>query len=162
MQPAARVARLTLWLFVIALGLDLGAGVYEARIVVPLWASGAPETLAAGSPFARVAIDAGMRFWAFVTPAAGALALAALVFGLRAPRPQRTFQAIAAIMELCVVAATVLYFRPTLVRLFMSHGEGLSRAETLSTVRLWVALGWVRIAVTFAAWCTALAGLART
>jgi hypothetical protein len=41
------MALLTLWLFVITLGLDLGAGLYEARIVVPLWAGGVPETLAA-------------------------------------------------------------------------------------------------------------------
>jgi hypothetical protein len=53
------MARITLWLFVIALGLDLGAGLYETRIVVPLWAGGVPETLAAGNPYGRVAIDAG-------------------------------------------------------------------------------------------------------
>jgi hypothetical protein len=53
------MSRITLWLFVIALGLDLGAGLYETRIVVPLWAGGVPETLAAGSPYGRVAIDAG-------------------------------------------------------------------------------------------------------
>jgi len=52
------MARIALWLFVIALGIDLGAGVYEARIVVPLWANGVPETLAAGNPYGRVAIDA--------------------------------------------------------------------------------------------------------
>ena len=83
------MARVTLWLFVIALGLDLGAGIYEARIVVPLWANGVPQTLAAGDPFARVAIDAGMNFWKYMTSAVAILAVAALVSGLRTPAPER-------------------------------------------------------------------------
>ena len=156
------MARITLWLFVIALGVDLGAGVYEARIVVPLWAGGVPATLAEGNPFARVAIDAGMRFWAYVTTAVGILAVAALVFGLRTAPPQRTWRTVAAIAELCVVAMTLLYFRPTLVRLFMGHGAGLSDATIASTVHRWVALSWARIVISFGAWCAALAALALT
>jgi hypothetical protein len=153
------VARITLWLFIIALGLDLGAGVYEARIVVPLWANGIPETLAAGNPFARVAIDAGMRFWAYMTSAVAVLAFASLAFGLRAPEPQRTWRTVAAIAELCVVASTLLYFRPTLVRLFMGHGAGISAADLTSTVRRWVLLSKVRIVISFCAWCAALGAL---
>ena len=156
------MARITLWLFVIALGLDLGAGVYEARIVVPLWANGVPETLAAGNPFARVAIDAGMNFWKYMPSAVALLALAALVFGLRAPSAERTWQTIGSVAELCVVAATLGYFRPTLIRLFMGHGEGLSDAAVTSTVRRWVVFSRVRIAASFAAWCSALVALAVT
>jgi hypothetical protein len=149
-----------LWLFVIALGLDLGAGIYEARIVVPLWANGVPETLAEGNPFARVAIDAGMRFWAYLTSGVAILALLALIFGLRTPAPERLWRTIAAVAELCMVAWTLLYFRPTLVRLFMGHGEGLTKEAISATVRRWVALSRVRIVVTFAAWCAALGALA--
>lgn len=153
------MARVTLWLFVIALGLDLGAGIYEARIVVPLWANGVPETLAAGNPFARVAIDAGMNFWKYMTSAVALLALAALVCGLRTPTPERVLRTAASVAELCVVAMTLLYFRPTLIRLFMGHGHGLSNAAISSTVDRWVALGRVRIVVSFGAWCAALAAL---
>lgn len=154
------MAEITLWLFVVALGLDLGAGMYEARIVVPLWANGVPATLAAGNPFARVAIDAGMRFWAYMTSAVAVLAVGALVFGFRTPEPEHTWRTIAAVAELCVVAMTLAYFRPTLVRLFISHGAGLSEETVSSTVRRWVLLSRVRIAVSFCAWCAALAALA--
>ena len=154
------MARITLWLLVIALGLDLGAGIYEARIVVPLWANGVPATLAAGNPFARVAIDAGMHFWKYMTSVVALLALAALVFGLRTSAPERVWRTVASVAELCVVATTLLYFRPTLVRLFMGHGEGLSDAAILSIVRRWVALSRVRIVVSFGAWCAALVALA--
>ncbi len=153
------MARITLWLFVIALGLDLGAGIYEARIVVPLWSGGIPETLSGGNPYARVAINAGMRFWAYMTPAVAVLAAAALLFGLRTPDPQRAWRTFAAIAELCVVAMTLLYFRPTLVRLFMGGAAGLSPAALHSTVHRWVALSGVRIAVSIVAWCAALRAL---
>ena len=154
------MTRIALWLFVIALALDLGAGVYEARIVVPLWAAGVPATLAAGNPYGRVAIDAGMRFWAYVTSGVALLAVLALVLGFRAPAPQRVWQISAAVLELCVVAMTLLYFRPTLVRLFMGHGAGLPVGAVQSTVDRWVLLSRVRIVVSAAAWLAALRALA--
>jgi hypothetical protein len=147
-------------LFVIALGIDLGAGIYEARIVVPLWANSIPESLEAGNPYRRVAIDAGMRFWAYVTTAVAFLAVLSLVLGLYAPAAQRAWRTFAAVAELAVVAGTLLYFRPTLVRLFMSHGAGLSPAAVASTVRRWVMWSRFRIAVSFIAWCAALSALA--
>ena len=94
------MALLTLWLFVITLGLDLGAGLYEARIVVPLWAGGVPETLAAGNPYGRVAIDAGIRFWAHMTSATALFAILALVFGFRTPAAPRAWRSFAAVAEL--------------------------------------------------------------
>ncbi len=150
----------SLLLFVIALGIDLGAGIYEARIVVPLWANSIPESLAAGNPYRRVAIDAGMRFWAHVTTAVAFFALLSLVFGLHTSAPQRTWRTFAAIAELAVVAGTLLYFRPTLIRLFMSHGAELTPAAVASTVRRWVLWSRVRIVVSFIAWCAALSALA--
>lgn len=153
------MARITLWLFVIALGVDLGAGIYEARIVVPLWAGGIPQTLAAGNPFGRVAIDAGMRFWAYVTSTVALLAILALLFGLRTPAAERAWRTFASGAELGAVAMTLLYFRPTLVRLFMCHGDGLSTDAIASTVQRWVMWSRVRIAVSFIAWCAALGAL---
>jgi len=151
--------RVTLWLFVVALGLDLGAGIYEARIVVPLWAGGLPDTLAAGNPYGRVAIDAGLRFWAYVTSAVALLALLALVAGFWTAPPQRTWQIAAALLELAVVASTLLYFRPTLVRLFMQHGAGLSDEALRSIVHRWVLWSRVRIVVSVIAWLAALRAL---
>jgi hypothetical protein len=150
------VARIVLWLFVICLGLDLGAGIYEARVVVPLWADGVPDTLAAGNPYGRVAVDAGMHFWAYMTSAVAVLAILTLVFGILAPMPRRGWQIFAAAVELVAVAMTLLYFRPTLVRLFLSHGAGLSAAEIASTVGRWVTWSRVRIVISLLAWCAAL------
>lgn len=156
------MARITLWLFVIALGLNLGAGLYETRVVVPLWSGGVPDTLAADNPYARVAIDAGMHFWAFLTPAVAGLAVLALIAGLRTAAPQFGWRLFAEVAELCVVASTLLYFRPTLVRLFMGHGAGIAPASLSATVQTWVRWSLVRVGISFVAWCAALRALSLT
>ena len=148
-----------LWVFVIVLGLDLGAGVYEGRIVVPLWAGGVPATLAEGDPFRRVAIDAGIRFWAYMTSAAGILAAVTLVSAFWMEGARRTWSWVGAVGEIVAFAMTLLYFRPTLVRLFMGHGAGLSPEAIRSTVRRWVLWNRIRVVITLVAWCAALRAL---
>lgn len=151
-----------LWIFVIALGLDLGAGIYESFIVVPLWTDGVPETLATGNPYGRVAIDAGVRFWSRMTSTVALIAILVLVFTLIWPGPQRTWQLVASVAELVAVAMTLFYFRPTLMRLFMGHGEGLSTDAIKSTVKRWRMWGRVRILITLVAWCAAIEALILT
>jgi len=153
------VTRSVLWLFVIALGLDLGAGIYEARVVVPLWAEGVPGTLASGNPYGRVAVDAGIHFWAYMTSIVAVAAIVTLVSGVLAPPPRRAWQIFSAVAELAAVATTLLYFRPTLVSLFLGHGAGLSTAAVVSSVERWVLWSRGRIVISFLAWCAALRAL---
>ena len=54
---------------------------------------------------------------------------------------------------------TLLYFTPTLVRLFMGHGAGMSAEVIASTVKRWVMWSNVRIVISFVAWCAALYAL---
>jgi hypothetical protein len=72
---------------------------------------------------------------------------------------QRAWRTFAALCELAVVATTLLYFRRTLVRLFMGHGAGLTADAIRSTARTWVVLSRLRIALSFVAWCAALRAL---
>ncbi len=39
------ISDVVLWLFIINLGTAFAAGLYEARVVVPLWASSPPDSL---------------------------------------------------------------------------------------------------------------------
>ncbi len=48
---------LLLWLFVINLGIACGAGLYEARVVIPQWANIPPQTWP----------NTGLVFWVYVT-----------------------------------------------------------------------------------------------
>jgi hypothetical protein len=55
-----------LWLFVINLGIVFGAGLYELRIILPLWFTRADSGVRVNSEAMRHS-DVGRRFWAFVS-----------------------------------------------------------------------------------------------
>src|SRR6266702_2177291 len=132
------LARIVLWLFVINLGIVFGAGLYEARIVVPLWASSPPESLR--SP------DSGRRFWAFVTTIPlTLLTLASLVAAWHAPAPRRESWLVAAVVILVERIATFSYFIPTMLRL---QRAALPPADVRARVSLWARLNYLRSAIT--------------
>ena len=81
------IASLTLWLFVIGTSLILGAGLYEALVVVPFWSAGAPASLAEGNPLLQVHVRAGHVFWQYFTPVLGLITLLAIP---KEPTPANT------------------------------------------------------------------------
>src|SRR5207247_3252473 len=102
------LARIVLWLFVINLGIVFGAGIYEARIVVPLWASSPPKSLR--SP------DSGRKFWVFVTTLPlTLLSLANLVAAWQAQGTRRDWWLGAVFAVLVERLATFSYFIPTML-----------------------------------------------
>jgi len=81
------IAQIFLWLFVIALGITLGGGLYETLVLMPLWDTAPPNSVTAyyqhnvANP--QFAPNQGGRFWAFIMPLTGLLAIATLLSGLR-------------------------------------------------------------------------------
>ncbi len=152
------MATLTLYLFVVILGLDLGGGLYEMRVVMPMWMRAfvdrAPDALA----YMKVAPDAGPRWWIFVTPTVALMALAALLSGLRTPDPHRTWRLAATILELVVVTTTFVYFVPNIIQM-MSPSNGLPPDVLAAKARLWAQLNWGRAVLTAVAWVMALRAL---
>jgi hypothetical protein len=49
---------------------------------------------------------------------------------------------------LVAVAATFLYFRPTIISLVVNHGGGQPDDEIAAQMRRWVMLNWVRATAT--------------
>jgi len=142
-------AEILLWLFVINLGIVFGAGLYEARIVVPLWASSPPESLR--SP------DSGRKFWAFVTTIPlTLLTLATLVIAWNAKRPRRETWLAAAAVILVERILTFSYFIPTMLRL---QRAGMPREEIRAGMALWTRVNYLRSALTLIAWLAALRAL---
>ena len=82
MKTSMKICRVLLWLCVIWLGLEIGAGIFEIRVIVPLWASAPPESTWAFNAFRNshpeFALDAGNRFWIISTPGLGLVALFSL------------------------------------------------------------------------------------
>lgn len=138
------IASLTLWLFVIGTSFILGASLYEALVVVPFWAAGAPASLAEGNPLLQVHIRAGHVFWQYFTPALGLITLLALLTSFGAPPRLLAWRLAATGLLLAVVVATLVYFRPVIIGMVVNHGAGLTPEALAAEARRWVALNWVR------------------
>lgn len=140
-----RIASFTLWLFVLGTAFILGAGLYEALVVVPFWSADAPASLAEGNPLLKVPIRSGQVFWPFFTPALGVIALLALVTGFGTPSRHFAWRLAATGLLLIVSIVTLVYFRPTIIRMVIDHGAGRTPEALGEQASRWVALNWVRV-----------------
>ena len=151
-----RWASLLLKAFVVWVGVQLGAGIYEARIVIPQWSSVPPE--AVGSAIERSGFESGgLRFWAFVSPPVALLAVANAIAAWRARGGARPWWLAAAITMVLESVATYGYFVPSAFRLF--EAETLPPSEVRALVSQWVGLNPVRLVVGLAALISALQAL---
>jgi hypothetical protein len=136
---------LTFWIFLIWSCVSLGCGLYEAIAVWPLVAADPPRSLAATNQVLAVVGRAGMFFWSWTTPILGLVGLAALLTSFGTPLPHRTWRIASIMLLLGAVAATLLYFRPTIISLVVDHGGAQPDDEIAAQMRRWVMLNWVRI-----------------
>jgi len=139
---------LLLWLFAIALGVAFGAGLYEARIVMPDWPRQAPWLW----------VDPERRFWAWITTGPltvlTVLALAAAVAHGGPPAP---WLLVAAAVSLAERVATFTYFRPTMARL--RGGAAVPAGPDALALARWLRLDGVRSTAVLVAWLAALRAL---
>jgi hypothetical protein len=56
-----------------------------------------------------------------------------------------TWRIASTVLLLVAVAATLLYFRPTIISLVVDHGGGRPDDEIAAQMRRWVMFNWVRI-----------------
>ena len=146
------VSTTVLWLFVVNLGIALGAGLYESRIVVPDWIDTSADTPAWNADAARHD-DTGLRFWVAVTTIPLTLLTLANVFaGWRAPVRLRRWWLATATTALVERAFTLGYFVPTMVRLMQTEN---SRNAAFSAIQ-WAQLNNLRHFLVLVAWLAAL------
>jgi len=137
-----------LWLFVITLGTAFGAGVYEARVVVPGWAELPPGQWP----------NTGLQFWVYVTTIP--LTLLTLVNGAAAwltRGPRRSWHLTAVGIVLLERLATFSYFIPAMVG--MMGTEGTAGADLRAALSTWLLLNNGRHVLTLAGWLAALRAL---
>jgi hypothetical protein len=139
---------LVLWLFVLNLGVALGAGIYEARVVIPQWVNISPKEWP----------NTGLMFWVYVTtvPLTLLTVLNAIAAGLtRGPR--RSWHLAAVGVVIAERLATFSYFIPTMVRLMGS--EALAEADVRATLSQWLLTNHGRHLLTLTGWLLALKAL---
>jgi hypothetical protein len=107
------------------LGIALGAGLYEARIVVPLWERSFPRGFSE--------IETGRRFWAFVTTVPlTCLCLASLIVAFRGAEMGKSLWLFSAIIVFVERLLTFGYFIPTILRFQNSKG-GSEQKQSFQT-----------------------------
>jgi hypothetical protein len=155
-----RLAQITLWFFVIFLSIEVGAGLYETRVIVPRWSASPPESVWTWADLratnAQAAIDPGTRFWVYVAPATGLSALLAFAFSFATKGAHRTWRLIGTILALVVVAATFIYFVPNIRLLLGPNSHNIDGEKVKALMDQWVMGNYVRAAVGIVAWLAAL------
>jgi hypothetical protein len=152
-----KAARILLWLFVINLGLALGAGLYESRITVPHWIGrGADDELHWNAEAAR-RDNTGFRFWVFVTT----VPLTLLTFGnlaaaWSAAPPVRAWWLGAVGAALLDRVMTFSYFIPTMFWLM----QAADSPPAAAAASWWSSLNHVRHVLLLGAWLAALRAFA--
>ena len=157
------IAQILLWVFVVVSGIAIGGGLYEQLVVMPLWSLAPPDSVTAyyqhnvANP--QFTLNQGGRFWAFVMPLVGLLAIATLLSGLRTQREHRKWRIAGTVLTLLVVVLTVIWFVPNIIKL---TGEGVMAMrpdEVTSLTNKWVSLNWLRAVLFLTAWLAALRAL---
>ena len=143
-----KLPTLLLWLFVINLGIAMGAGLYESRVVMPEWASLAREKWP----------NTGLKFWAYVTTVPlTLLTIASLWVAWQSAGPERAWWLAAAVVILVERVATFGYFIPGMIA--MQGGVGVPDAQGKAALSQWLWLNTGRHTLTFIGWVLALRAL---
>jgi hypothetical protein len=134
-----------LWLFVVNLGIAFGAGLYEARVVVPGWAAIRPQLWP----------NTGLMFWVYVTTVPlTLLTIANAVAAWVTPGPARRWYLAAVAIVLVERIATFSYFIPTIVRLMSA--ETLPQTEIAEALSQWQLMNHGRHVLALLGWLAAL------
>jgi hypothetical protein len=135
---------------VINVGIALGAGLYETKIVIPLWF----DKAANGNYYVNFDnmqnIDSGRKFWGFVTTIPLTLLMITnLVFAFQSQPPLHDWWVAATLIILIERVGTFTFFIPTAIKL--QRGENLMTEKISKLITWWLRLNYVRNALTLAA-----------
>jgi Domain of unknown function (DUF1772) len=149
-----KISTLILWIFAAVLSVEVGAGLYETLVIIPMWMGGAPESvvkyyeLYAANP--QFALRAGPKFWMFLTPSVGIFALATLLSSFKTSPHHRKWRLIASGLSVFIVTATFAWFVPNVLRL-TNDVPTMSATDIAHTAKWWVNLNYIRCVLAVAA-----------
>lgn len=148
------IAQLLLWLWVINLGIALGAGLYESVIVFPQWLVMGPDGGYQWLAEAAREANTGLRFWIYVTTGPlTVLTLANAIVAWPHRGKLRRWWLGAVGLALAERLFTFGYFVPTMLNLM---GDDLSASDAVTTALRWNHLNHLRHIMLLLAWLAAL------
>lgn len=158
MKIRAFIGQATLYLFIIASGLQMGAGVFEVFVITPLWSRLPPESVTNWNPVAEFAVNPGL-YWGKGTPFYTLCTLLILIAAWTMPTIKRNWTLLAGVLALAILIATAAFFVPVLMKTIAVRGAESSGEEITWMVHAWVNWNWLRLAAGFAAWIMAIHAL---
>lgn len=148
-------SEILLLLFILYLGISFGAGLYEARLVIPQWFPGSVKSGYRVNITAMQELDSGRKFWAFVTTIPlTLLTLVNLVLAWQSQLPAHAWWLAAALITLIERAGTFSFFIPTIIK--FQKADQLVSYRLSRLVASWISLNYVRNVLTLAAWACAM------
>ena len=149
------IADFLLALFILNLGTAFGAGLYETRIVIPLWFRKSAESGYRVDTAAMHEIDTGRKFWAFVTTGPlTLLTLANLVLACQSQSTGHDWWLAAALTAFIERIGTFSFFIPTAIKL--QKADQLPSSTVSRLITAWIRLNYVRNGLTLLACLAAL------
>ena len=143
-------AILFLLLFMLNLAVAFGAGIYETRIVLPLWFSRHSNGTFTADAATMRRTDTGRRFWGMVTTLPlTLLTLVNIGYAIASHQPGHTWWLGAALVTLLERLSTFVFFIPAAITLQTNNNLPPARQSRL--IRRWLHLNYVRNALTLAA-----------
>ena len=137
-------ARLVLWLLVIAVGVQFGAGLYEKLAIVPLWSGVDPASVLPAMRESGM-YRAGRAFWPFVSPVVGVFALVGVVVSWRCPpAPARRVWLAGSATMLGYAVISYGYFVPQMLR-FQANAASWDDDRIEDFVAWWTGLNYGRM-----------------
>jgi hypothetical protein len=138
---------IVLWLWVLAVTILMGGGIFEHLVLTPLWAGSPPESVT-GWPYGVVQA----KFFGVVSPLCFLLSLALIIMSWRMPRQQRRWALGAGLSMLLLGVATISFFLPILQQTQATRGAGLSGEEITRLVNQFKTWNWARWILSIGGW----------
>lgn len=130
-------------LFIVNLGMASGAGIYETKIVIPLWFRKSTGVGYSVNTAAMHELDTGRKFWVFVTTVPlTLLTLTNLVLAWQSQSSMHDWWLAAVLVTLIERIGTFTFFIPTAIALQKADSLPASRVSRLA--RLWIGSNYIR------------------
>jgi hypothetical protein len=155
--PEDRMRHWILFVYVVALGIQTGAGLFTSVVVYRVWAA-SPEVVIGWKPTMPYFMEEGW-FFMFASPTTTLLALVVAATMWRAKVPSRPWALGSALAFIVVAAVTGAYFLPIQDEVHGDAGAALPREELAGMLEQFVALNWIRQAILVSAFIAAIHGL---
>ena len=143
--------QLLLGAFVFSIGLGIGGGVYETRVVYPNWSVNPIPSELGKKLVSSGQAGAARRFWPFISPVSALLAIINACIAWHQVGLVRNVWLAAAVSIILKSVGTYGYFVPTFIRR-IAQPESMEVSTLRDVVRTWTALSPVRIWIELFAW----------